>query len=214
MAAEQCREGVAEKLAGGLAQHRAHPVADVGDAIVAVDRPQPADTALLIFLEQQGRAFALAADIGVHLELVEGPSGDGHHTGDRDAQREQDRQLVLERDRMAAEQQGATDAASEHRHPRHCALRHDHEAEAADAKAGHHRGGNDLRTRLQRREQVSGRLRNVTARTTASPMRNQAGTRRPDRPTQVIDWVRANCMATMLTRATAPTQPNSHVDLG
>src|SRR5262245_48291211 len=32
------------------------------------------------------------------------------------------------------------------------------------------------------------------------------GTRRPERPTQVIDWIRANCIALRLTAATAPTQ--------
>ena len=88
---------MAEQLARRPAEHRAHARADVGDAVLAIDRPQPADAALLIFLEQQARAFALAADVGIGLELAEGPAGDGHDAGDRHAEREQDRQHVLER---------------------------------------------------------------------------------------------------------------------
>src|SRR5918997_1038956 len=61
------------------------PRADVSDAILAIDFPQPADAALLIFLQQQARAFALAADVGVRLELVERPPGDRQHAEDRDA---------------------------------------------------------------------------------------------------------------------------------
>ena len=67
-------------------------------AVLAIDLPQPADAALLIFLEQQARALALAADVGIGLELVERPAGDGQDAEDRNAEREQDRQHVLERD--------------------------------------------------------------------------------------------------------------------
>src|SRR4051794_6710916 len=55
----------------------------------------------------------------------------------------------------------------------------------------------------------SGILRKVNARTAISPTRSQAGTRCPERPTQVIACVRASCIAPRLTAATAPTQGNS-----
>src|SRR3712207_7896599 len=51
-----------------LAEQHAHARADVGDAVLGIDRPQPANAALLIFLEQQARAFALGADVGVGLD--------------------------------------------------------------------------------------------------------------------------------------------------
>ena len=52
MAAEQRRQRMPDELAGGLAEQRGHARADVVDAVFGVDLPQPADTALLIFLEQ------------------------------------------------------------------------------------------------------------------------------------------------------------------
>ena len=83
MAAEKRGKRMADQLAGRLAEQRAHPRADVGHAIFGIDRPQPADAALLIFLKQQARAFALAADVGIGLELIERPAGDGQHAEDR-----------------------------------------------------------------------------------------------------------------------------------
>ena len=68
---------MAEELAGRPAEQGGHPRADVGDAVVGIDLPQPAHAALLIFLEQQARAFALGAEIGVGLQLLERPAGDG-----------------------------------------------------------------------------------------------------------------------------------------
>src|SRR5436305_5332252 len=44
-----------------------------------------------------------------------------------------------------------------------------------------------------------------------SPTRNHVGTRRPERPTQVIDWCRAYCIAPRLTAATAATHGSSQV---
>ena len=121
-------------------------------AVLGIDLPQPADAALLIFLEQQARALALAADVGVGLELVERPAGDGHHAEDRHAEGEQDRQHVLEGNGVAAKHQRAADAEREADHPGHRALRDDDEAEAADAEAGHDRGGDDLRAGIERAE--------------------------------------------------------------
>ena len=122
------------QLAGGLAEHQAHAEADVGDAVVAIDRPQPADAALLIFLKQLGRAFAAAADVGVRLELAERPTGDGQHAGDRHAEREDDRQHVLEGYRVAADSERAADAAGEGDHPGQRGRGHHYETEAADAR--------------------------------------------------------------------------------
>ena len=61
---------------------------------------------------------------------------------------------MLEGHGVAAEHQRAADADGEGDHPRHRALRHDDEAEAADAKAGHYRGGDDLRAGIERREEI------------------------------------------------------------
>ena len=91
MASEQRRQRMPDELAGRLAQQRAHARADVADAVFGVDLPQPADTALLIFLEQEARAFALAADVGIGLELVESPASDGQDTEDRYSKSEYDR---------------------------------------------------------------------------------------------------------------------------
>src|SRR6185503_1353131 len=82
MAAEKRRERVTDELAGGLAQQRAHPRADVSDSVFAIDLPQPADAALLIFLKEQAGALALAPDVGVGLELLEGPASDRQNTED------------------------------------------------------------------------------------------------------------------------------------
>ena len=147
MPAEKRGKRVADELACRPAEHRAHARADVGHAVVAIDLPQPADAALLIFLEQEAGALALAADVGVGLELMKGPARDGHDAGDRDAEREKDRQHVLEGNGVAGKQKRPADAASKGDHPGHRALRDDDEAEAADAKAGHDRGGDDLACR-------------------------------------------------------------------
>ena len=119
MAAEQRGKRMADAAGWRAAEQRAHARADVGDAVFGIDLPQPADAALLIFLEQQARALALAADVGIGLELVEGPAGDGQDAEDRHAEREHDRQHVLERNAVTAEQQRAADAAGESDHPRH-----------------------------------------------------------------------------------------------
>ena len=90
---------MAEQLARRAAEQRGHPAGNIGDAILAIDLPQPADAALLIFLEQQAGAFRLRAEVGVGLELPEGPARDRQHADDGDAQREQDRQHIVERNR-------------------------------------------------------------------------------------------------------------------
>ena len=76
VAAEQRRQRMAEQLARRAAEQGGHARADVGDAILGIDLPQPADAALLIFLQQQAGAFALRAEVGVGLQLVERPAGD------------------------------------------------------------------------------------------------------------------------------------------
>ena len=77
MSAKQGGQRMTEQLCAGLAEQRAHPRADIGDAIVGIDRPEPTNAALLIFLEQEARAFAPTADVDVGLELVECPAGNG-----------------------------------------------------------------------------------------------------------------------------------------
>ena len=67
MTTQQRRQGMADELPRGHAQHRAHPAADVAHPVLVIDLPQPADAALLIFLEEQARALALTADVGVGL---------------------------------------------------------------------------------------------------------------------------------------------------
>ena len=141
--------------------HR-HDVGDRGDvAIHRIDAlegddllPQPADAALLIFLEQQAGAFALAAEVGVGLELVNRPAGDREHAENGDPEREQDREDVLERKRVTAEDDRNADARGEGRHPRGDAGRDDDQAERADSEAGHQRRGDDLAAGRKRREHV------------------------------------------------------------
>ena len=154
MAAEQRRERMADQLRGRAAEQHAHARADVADAILAIDLPQPADTALLIFEQQLARAFALGADIGVGLELAEGPARDREDSEDRNAEREHQRQHVLEGDRIARDEQGADDAGGEHHHPGGDAGGNDDQAERGDAERGHHRGREQLRARFERREQI------------------------------------------------------------
>ncbi len=61
---------------------------------------------------------------------------------------------MLEGHGVAADQQGATDAAGESDHPGERGRRHHHQAEAADGEAGHDRGADDLRARVERREDI------------------------------------------------------------
>src|SRR6185437_7159466 len=103
MTAEQRRERMADELPGRAAEQRAHARADVGAAVLGIDLPEPADAALLILLEQKARAFALAADVGVGLQLMEGPAGDRENSEDGNSQREDDGKHVLERDGVATE---------------------------------------------------------------------------------------------------------------
>ena len=60
IAAEQRGQRMAEQLAGRAAEQGGHARGNVGDAVLGIDLPQPADAALLIFLQQQAGAFALA----------------------------------------------------------------------------------------------------------------------------------------------------------
>src|SRR3954452_21963415 len=156
MTAKQRRERIADELAGRTAEHRAHARTDIADAILGIDLPQPADAALLIFLEEEACALALAADVGIGLELVESPARDAHDAGDRHPEREQDRQHVLERDAVTSEEERAADARSEGDHPRHRALRNDHQPESGDAKPGHDRSGDNLRAGIELREEIEG----------------------------------------------------------
>ncbi len=149
MAAEQRRKRMAKKVLRRRAEQRAHPRADIGDAVLAIDRPQPADAALLIFLEQQAGAFALAADVGIHRQLMKRPAGDGQHAEDRDAHGEDDRQHVVERHGVATDQQRADDAPGEGNQPGGRAGRNHDQAQGPDAETGHDRGGNHLRARIE-----------------------------------------------------------------
>ena len=77
---------MAEQRARRAAQKRRHSAGNVGHAIFAIDLPQPAHAALLIFLEQQAGAFRLGAEVGIGLELAEGPARNGEDADDGDAQ--------------------------------------------------------------------------------------------------------------------------------
>ena len=140
--------------AGRLAEQGRHSRADVGDSIFAIDRPQPANAALFIFLEQQACAFALAADVGIHLELLERPARDGENAEDRDPHRKHDREHMMERDGVASHQQRGDDSAGEGDEPGGRARRHDDEAERTDAEPGNDRSGNHLGPRIERRKRI------------------------------------------------------------
>ncbi len=88
------------QLPGRLSEQSAHSRTDIAHAIFAIDLPQPADAALLIFLEKEARALALASDIGVGLELEERPSRNRKHAKDRNTEGENDRKHMLKRNGM------------------------------------------------------------------------------------------------------------------
>ncbi len=152
--AEQGGKRMADELRGRLAEQRAHPRADVGDPVLAIDLPQPADAALLVFLEQQAGALALAADVGVGLELGERPARNGEDAENRDAEVEDDREHVLERNAVAGENQRSAHAQGKADHPGGRTRRDYDQAERADAKARHDRGGDDLSARIEGRKQI------------------------------------------------------------
>jgi hypothetical protein len=154
MAAEQRGEGMAEQLAGGLAEQSAHSKAYVGRAIIAIDGPQPADAPLLIFLKEQAGALALASDVGVGLQLVKRPARNRQDTENRHAHREQDREHVRERHRMPAQEKRAADTNGEADHPCRGAGRYHHQTHGTDAEAGHNRRRNHLRARIDRGEEI------------------------------------------------------------
>jgi len=56
-------------------------------------------------------------------------------------------------------------------------------------------------------KEITGSVSHSTARNMMSPTMNSLGSLRPDRPTWVIAWVRASCIATRLTAPTATTHP-------
>jgi hypothetical protein len=61
MAAEESGQRMTKDLGGGTADQRSHSAGDVCDAILRIDLPQPADTALFIFLQQAARRFRTAS---------------------------------------------------------------------------------------------------------------------------------------------------------
>ena len=154
IAAQQRRHRVTEQLARRTAEQSRHSRTDISDAILAIDLPQPAHAALLIFLEQQACTFALGAKVGIGLELFERPAGDVEDAENRDAQREQDRDHMLERNRVAADEHAETDAGGEGRHPADGGTRVDDKAKSGDSKTGGDRRGDHLRSWRDRREQI------------------------------------------------------------
>ena len=84
VAAQRRGQRMADQLAGRAAEQGGHPRGDVDDPVLGIDLPQPADAAMLIFLEQQPDRFGLGADVGDGLELVEGPAGQPGDSEDGD----------------------------------------------------------------------------------------------------------------------------------
>ena len=64
------------------------------------------------------------------------------------------------------------------------------------------------RSGVSEEKQKTGSDRNRAARASTSPTICNCGTLRPERPTWVIAWVRASCIAARLPIATAPAQPS------
>ena len=62
-AAQRRRQRMADQLVGRAAEQGGHPRRDVDDPILGIDLPQPADAAMLIFLEQQPDRFRLGAGL-------------------------------------------------------------------------------------------------------------------------------------------------------
>ena len=190
MAAEQRGQRVADELGAGAAEQHAHARADVADAIFIIDLPQPADAALLIFEQQLAGAFALRADIGIGLELLEGPAGHRQNAENRHAEGEHQRQHVLEGNGVAGDEQSADDAGGEDHHPGGNAGGNDDQPERRDPKARHQRSREQLRSGAKGREQVK-RKRQPDERsnrdfTDQQPLRHDAS-----RPADASDGLRA-----------------------
>ena len=145
MSAEQRGKRMAEQRARRAAQQCGHPAGYVGYAILAIDLPQPAHAALLIFLQQQAGAFRLRAEVGIGLELAEGPPRDGKDADDGDAQREQDRQHIVERrPNCRPTSKRIARRGGKDRHPCGDAGGNDDQAERRDAEARDQRRRNRL----------------------------------------------------------------------
>ena len=58
VAAQRGGQRMADQLVGRAAEQGGHPRGDVDDPVLGIDLPQPADAAMLIFVEQQADRFA------------------------------------------------------------------------------------------------------------------------------------------------------------
>ena len=190
MAAEKRRQRMADQLGARAAEQHAHARADVAHAILIIDLPQPADAALLIFEQQLAGAFALRADIGVGLELLEGPAGHRQNAENRHAEREHQRQHVLEGDGVARDEQSADDAGGEDHHPGGDAGGNDDQPERRDPKARHQRSREQLRSGAKGREQVK-RKRQPDERSNRDFADQQPLRDCPSRPADAGDRLRA-----------------------
>ena len=95
---------------------------------------------------------------------------------------------MLERNRMAPDEERTADAGGEGHHPCGDAGRNDDQSKRGNAEPGHDRGGDHLRRRIHVREEVQAAAESqTTARTATSPTNIHIGTLRPERPTQVMD---------------------------
>ena len=98
-AAQRGGQRMADQLVGRAAEQGGHPRGDVDDPVLGIDLPQPADAAMLIFVEQQADRFGLGAGPGEHLQLAEDPAGqpgDAERAGAGE-QHEGERELGIER---------------------------------------------------------------------------------------------------------------------
>ena len=99
---------MADHLVGRAAEQGGHPRRDVDDAILGIDLPQPADAAMLIFVEQQPDRFRLRAGPGEHLQLAEDPAGQPRQAERAGAgdEHEGERDLGVERPRRRNNKRG------------------------------------------------------------------------------------------------------------
>ena len=105
VAAEQRGQRIADDLVRRAAEQGAHPRADVGDAILAIDLPQPADAALLIFLQQQAELSLCEPTSALVFSWWNAQRVTVSTPNTETPKREQDRQHVLEGHAAALEDQ-------------------------------------------------------------------------------------------------------------
>ena len=144
VAAQRGRQRVAEQLADRATEQGGHPAGNVDDAVLAIDLPQPADPAMLIFAQQQPNRFRLGADLGHGQQLVVGPAGETGDADDRDHGDADDGDGEPQVERVVAVIAGRTERDGEGSDPGHRRLGRGGKADRGDDHRPHRPADHDL----------------------------------------------------------------------